>query len=701
MKRIIAMVIAGAAIAVGMAGAANAQKKTLVVGAASADAGKLDPHQTAQGADKTLLNWVFNAMVRIKPGQASPDFIEPDLAESWTSNAAGTEWTFKIRTGVQCHYGYGEFTAEDAAYSLKPSANKDTSSFAGDFAALESTGPFMFVEYQPQQFVKLTANKQYFRGAPELDAITHRYIPSDATRDLAYQAGEVDMMFGQQTDAWVKRMRGTGGTKVVAMEPAELTSLYLNTTVKPLNDARVRLAFNHAIDRKSLAQFLGGDGAREPISVVPRGNMGGASSRGISSRRWWAMREHSAVFYRDLKHPPPLIVRGDGVYIEDADGRRYLDASASAGVVGIGHGRTEIWDALAREGSNVDFVYNATFTHPWQEQLASAILDLAPSNMAGVYFISGGSEANESAWKLARQYFVEGGKAQKYKAISRWQSYHGVSLGTLSLSGRTTWRSIYSPLLLPVTKVAPPYQYRCALCAGNGGCSLACADDLERAILLEGPETVAAFFAEPVVGTSAAGLVPHPDYYPRVREICDAHDVLFVADEVLCGYGRTGLPFAISAWKKGPGSNCSVEPDIITLGKALGSGYAPLAAMVVSDKIRQTFAEGSGRFVHGLTYSGMASSCFIGLEVQKIMQREGLFTRAAEVGAVLMQRLSMLAERHEMIGEVRGRGLLIGLEFVADRTTRMPFDRSLRVTDRLVAHLRKRDVLVCRSPPSA
>ncbi len=402
-------------------------------------------------------------------------------------------------------------------------------------------------------------------------------------------------------------------------------------------------------------------------------------------------RTHSAVFYRDLRHQPPTIVCGDGVYIEDASGRRYLDGSASAGVVGIGHGRSEIWDALAREGNQVDFVYNATFTHPWQEALAEAILDIAPPHMAGVYFGSGGSEANESAWKLARQYFVERGQAQKYKAIARWQSYHGVSLATLSLSGRTSWRQIYAPLLLHSPKIAPPYEYRCPLCAERGGCSLACADDLERAILLEGPDTVAAFFAEPVVGTSAAGLVPHPDYYKRVREICDAYDVLFVADEVLCGYGRTGRPFAITAW--------DVQPDIVTLGKAIGSGYAPLGAMVVSERVCEAFRAGSGRFIHGLTYSGTPSSCFIGLQVHQIMQREGLFTRAVEAGEYLMAQLRALEQRHSMIGEVRGRGLLVGVEFVADRATRRPFDASLRITDRVVQGLRDRNVLVAAGVP--
>ena len=253
-------------------------------------------------------------------------------------------------------------------------------------------------------------------------------------------------------------------------------------------------------------------------------------------------RNRSAVFYRDLSVTPPMIVRGEGVYLFDATGRRYLDGSASASVVGIGHGRTEIWDALAAAGDQVTFVYGATFTHPWQEKLARAILDMAPGNMGAVYFASGGSEANESAWKLARQYFVERGQPQKYKAIARWQGYHGVTLATLALSGRTDWRRIFSPMLLPVPHIAAPGAYRCLYCADKGACTLICADELERTIIQEGPETVAAFFAETIIGTSTPGVVPSPDYYRRIREICDRYDVLFVADEVLCGYGAAAAP---------------------------------------------------------------------------------------------------------------------------------------------------------------
>lgn len=388
-----------------------------------------------------------------------------------------------------------------------------------------------------------------------------------------------------------------------------------------------------------------------------------------------------------------MIVRGSGVYLEDDQGCRYLDGNASAGVVGVGHGRTEIARALAEAGDSVTFVYSGTFTHPWQEDLAKAILSISPDNMAAVYFVSGGSEANESAMKLARQHFVERGLPQKYKAIARWQSYHGVTMATLSLSGRTTWRSLYSPYLMPVTHIMPPYEYRCPLCAGQSGCSLACADDLERAILLEGPETVAMFFAEPVGGTTATGLVPHPDYYARVRQICDKYDVLFVADEVLCGYGRTGRPFAVQHW--------NVAPDIMTLGKAIGSGYAPLGAMVVSEKVMAPLRKGSGRFVHGFTYSGTPSSCFVGLKVFEIMQREGLFTRPEKAGATLFRKLETLAGRHEVIGEVRGKGLLIGIEFVADRETRQPFPKETEFAARVVAAMRRRGVIVAAGVPLA
>jgi peptide/nickel transport system substrate-binding protein len=305
--------------------AARAEGNTLVIGMGSADAGKLDPHIASTTPDKGLLQYIFNGLVRLKPGQISPETIEPDLAESWTANPTGTEWTFHIRQGVQCHWGYGEFTAEDAAYSIKRAANKNTSSYSNDFSGVDSvdpvdkytlkitlrrpvagflgyvaninggnmvckkaaeemgdgfskkpigTGPFMFAEYQPQQYVRLVANKQYFRGAPKLDEIMYRYIPSDSSRDLAFQSGELDMIYGKQDQSWVDRTKQLPDVKVVAMEPGELSTLFLNITQKPLDDIRVREAIAYAIDRKAIVAFKGAGTSREAVSVVPSGYLG-------------------------------------------------------------------------------------------------------------------------------------------------------------------------------------------------------------------------------------------------------------------------------------------------------------------------------------------------------------------------------------------------------------------------------------------
>lgn len=398
------------------------------------------------------------------------------------------------------------------------------------------------------------------------------------------------------------------------------------------------------------------------------------------------MSTDTAILQRNLNSRPLKIARGSGVYVHGEDGERYLDAMASAAVVAIGHGRTEIYRALAESAADVPFVYGAGFTHRWQEELAERLAAKAPEGLDAVYFTSGGSEANESAIKLARQYFVERGKPQKHKIVSRWQSYHGVTLATLSASGRTSWRSIYAPYLIDVARVEPPYEYRCRMCREAGACTLACADDLERAILLEGADNVAMFIAEPVVGTTAAGLTPPPDYYRRVREICDRYDVLFVADEVLCGYGRTGQFFAIDHW--------GTRPDILTMGKGIASGYAPLGAMLVGSHIVDALRNGTGQFNHGFTYSGIPVSCFIGARVLDILEAEELDKRAAEIGAYLQACLRELSQDHRSIGDVRGLGLLAGVEFVADRETRMPFAPSLGFTTRLAAEMRSRGVLI-------
>ncbi len=312
-------------LALGLAQPGLAQKKILNVGMGSADTGALDPHLNATTPGKGVMNWMFNGLVRIKPGQASPEFIEADLAESWTSNAIGTEWTFKLRQGAQCHHNFGEFTAEDAAFSVQRAAAKTSSAFSSDFAALDKvetpdkytlkltlknpvpgflgylanyhggnmvckkaalemgenfknkpigTGPFQFVEAVPQQHVRLAAHKGYFRGAPKLDEIMYRLIPSDAARDLAFQSGEIDLIYGKQEQSWVDRISKLPNTKVAAMEPAELSLLHLNTRIKPLDDIRVRQALMQALDRKGMVAFKGPGTSREAVSVVPSGYLG-------------------------------------------------------------------------------------------------------------------------------------------------------------------------------------------------------------------------------------------------------------------------------------------------------------------------------------------------------------------------------------------------------------------------------------------
>jgi len=299
----------------------------------------------------------------------------------------------------------------------------------------------------------------------------------------------------------------------------------------------------------------------------------------------------SAVFYRNLKDSPITITHGEGVYIYDDSGRRYIDAVGGVAVVSIGHGVKDIYDAIARHAHEIAYAYaGANMTTPWQEELARAIISLCPKNMRKVYFVAGGSEANETAIKMARQYHVYRGEASKHKVIARWQSFHGVTMATLSLSGRPSWRELYDPYLTYAPHIVPPYCYRCPFSMTYPSCNVACVEDLETAILLEGPDTVSAFIAEPVIGTSATGIVPVPEYYQRVRAICDKYDILFIADEVLCGYGRTGDNFAIDHW--------TVEPDIITAGKGIGSGYVPIAATIASEKVMQVFQE-NGEFIHG------------------------------------------------------------------------------------------------------
>lgn len=391
------------------------------------------------------------------------------------------------------------------------------------------------------------------------------------------------------------------------------------------------------------------------------------------------------VFHRDLRHDQAIVSRASGVHVWDKQGNKYLDASSGSNIViSIGYGVPDVLEAMAAQAAQVSFC--GGFTSDAQEDLAVELADFAAPGLDYVRFTSGGSEANETAIKLARHYFVESGKPSKYKVVGRWRGYHGNTLGALSATGHVLRRVGYAPLLLPFAHAVPPYRYRCQLCSLSSACTLSCADDVERVILDEGPENVAAFIAEPVVGAAAMGMVPDDGYFARVREICNRYDVLLIVDEVLSGMGRTGRNFAIDHW--------DVVPDMITCGKGMSSGYSPLGAVVTTSRIHDAVASGSGMFEHGFTYGGNPLSCAVGLAVLRYIKEHDLVANAASVGGYLLDQISDAIGGHPIVGEVSGLGMLAGIEIVADRATKQPFARELGVGKRIAQKCQDRGVLI-------
>lgn len=401
----------------------------------------------------------------------------------------------------------------------------------------------------------------------------------------------------------------------------------------------------------------------------------------------------SAVFSRSFRKTFPAAVRGEGVYIWDADGRRYLDFSGSAAVNFIGHGVTEIAAAMATQAKQLEFVHSSQFTTPIAEEYAKELLDFAGPNFRGgcVYFTSGGSEAIETALKLARQYQVEIGQTKRYQVISRGQSYHGSTLGALSVSGNKRRREIYLPMVREFAHVAYPYCYRCAYDCTDGcrNCGQQYAADLERAIEAANGES-AAFIFEPVSGATLGAVVPPPGYLQRVAEICRRHGVLSIADEVMTAMGRTGRNFAVEHW--------DVAPDILVTAKGLSSGYAPLGAVIAAKKVVDAIAAGSGAFMHGFTYNAHPIPLAAGRAVLKFLQREKL-VQTADSGrdgsnaAALRQALEDLRQL-KAVGDVRGIGLLWGVEFVAEKTGKRPFPPEMNFAGRVGQAATKRGLLV-------
>jgi adenosylmethionine-8-amino-7-oxononanoate aminotransferase len=392
------------------------------------------------------------------------------------------------------------------------------------------------------------------------------------------------------------------------------------------------------------------------------------------------------VFRRAAVPDPPIAVEAHGCVIRDADGRDYLDAAGGAIVVNVGHGRAEIADAMAAQARRLAYAHGSVFTTEPLEAYAAAVARHLPLDGPAVYPVSGGSEAIETALKLARAYHLARGETERWIVFARCGSYHGNTLGALDLSGRKPLRRPYEGWLGRFRHVSAAYPYRAGLPGASAlGSGAELAAELDRAFDAAGPGTVAAFVAEPIVGATLAAAVPPDDYWPAVAEVCRRHGVLLIVDEVMTGFGRTGRWFGIDHW--------GVRPDLLVAAKGATSGYWPFGFAAASDEIHATIT-GSGGFVHGFTYSHQPIGAAVAATVLDILEREDLVAASAAKGERLLASLRARLADHPNVGDVRGRGLLVGVELVADRTTREPFPRASRVTEAVVRAARERGLLV-------
>ncbi|MEZ5937277.1 MAG: aspartate aminotransferase family protein [Hyphomonadaceae bacterium] len=395
----------------------------------------------------------------------------------------------------------------------------------------------------------------------------------------------------------------------------------------------------------------------------------------------------SSILHRVPGNKLPMATGGAGVWLQDAEGRRYLDASGGAAVSVLGHGHPRVIEAIKRQAENLAYAHTAFFANEPSEALAAFITERAPRGFGKVFFSSGGSEAVETALKLARQYHVARGDLTRTNFIARRQSYHGATLGALSVGGHTARRGPYEPLLAPCRFIPPCYAYR-NLADGETleEYGLRAANALEEEILQVGPDTVAAFIAEPVVGATLGAVPPAPGYLKRIREICDRYGVLFIADEVMCGMGRTGRLFAVD--------HDEVSPDIICVAKGLAGGYQPLGATVLSNRVYDAVTRDGGRFEHGHTYIGHAIACAAGLAVQQTISDDGLLDEVARKGPLLKRLLQDRLQPLGVVGDIRGRGFLIGVELVEDIATRRPFPASAKLNGLIKSAAMARGLIV-------
>ncbi|MEO7493883.1 MAG: aspartate aminotransferase family protein [Massilia sp.] len=374
----------------------------------------------------------------------------------------------------------------------------------------------------------------------------------------------------------------------------------------------------------------------------------------------------SHIIHRNLRQMPPVAVSAKGMLVRDRDGNSYLDASGGAAVSSLGHGHPDVIGAMHRQIDRIAYAHTGFFTTEASEELAGRLVAGAPAGLSEVYFVSGGSEAIETAMKLARQYFVEAGQPERTVFIARRQSFHGNTLGALALGGNAWRRKHFAPLLIDVPHVAPCYEYR-GRAEGQSQIEYTAAllAELEATILETGAERVIAFCAEPVVGATGGAIPPTPGYFEGVRALCDRYGILFIADEVMCGMGRTGSMYAIE--QEG------VAPDIIAIAKGLGAGYQPIGAVLAQRAIVERLRAGSGAFQHGHTYCGHPVAAAAALAVQRVIERDDLLTVVRQRGESLRALLTDALDGHPHVGDIRGRGLLMGIELVQDRASKQPF----------------------------
>lgn len=393
------------------------------------------------------------------------------------------------------------------------------------------------------------------------------------------------------------------------------------------------------------------------------------------------------VLHRSLRSTPPVAVRGQGAWLYDQAGRAYLDGSGGAAVSCLGHNHPDVQATMHAQIDALAYAHTSFFTTEVAEQLAATLVADAPAGTSHAYFVSGGSEAIEAALKMARQYYVEIGQPQRRHIVARRQSYHGNTLGALAVGGNAWRRAQFAPLLIDVAHVSPCYAYR-DQAAGETDEQYAerLAQELEQTFQRLGPDSVMAFVAEPVVGATSGAVAAVPGYFRRIREVCDRHGVLLIADEVMCGMGRTGTLYAVE--QEG------ITPDLITIAKGLGGGYQPIGAVMAQERIVRAMQQGSGFFQHGHTYLGHATACAASLAVQQVIKRDNLLARVRAQGDGLRQRLQQALGEHPHVGDIRGRGLFMGVELVQDRASKATFDPALSLHARIKREAMARGLMV-------